>query len=125
MSKVLFSAAEVKLSEVADIVKVGLSEAPGCVTLMVWEVTPAPLTVIVAVRCVVPVLAAALTVIVPLLVPVAGETVNHVSLLPTVQFVFEVMSNVMFSVVEVKLSEVADIVKLGLSASPDCVTLMV
>ena len=77
MSKVLLSAMEVKLSEVADTVKVGLSVEPDCVRLMVWEVTPAPLTVIVAVRCVVPVLAAALTVTVPLFAPEDGEKVSQ------------------------------------------------
>ena len=61
-------------------------------------------------------LAVALTVTIPLFVPEDGETVSHVSLLPTVQFVFEVMSNVIFSAVEAKLSEVADTVKLGLAA---------
>ena len=110
----------------SDKVRVGVACAGGSwVTLIVRGVTPVPLIVIVAVRCAVPIMAEALTVTVPLLEPVAGETDSHVSLLLTVQFIFDVMSNVLFSAAEVKLSEVTDIVKVGVSVAPDCVTLMV
>ena len=112
---------EEKLSAFGDTVSVGV--APACVTLMVCAVTPVPLTVIVAVRCVVPVLAAAVTVTVPLFVPVDGETVSHVSLLPTVQFVFEVMLNDCCPATVVKLSVFVD--KTSDGEVPICVTLMV
>ena len=66
-----------------------------CVTVTVCDVTPGPLTVIVAVRDAAPVLAVTVTVTVPLLFPVAGATVAHVWLLATVQPVmFEVILNV-------------------------------
>ena len=124
MSKVLFSAVEEKLSEVADTVKVGVSVAPGCVTLMIWEVTPEPLTVIVAVRCVASVLAVALIVTEPLFAPEDGETVNHVGAsCAIVQFVLEVILNDCCPASDVKLSEVVDSAKDG--KVPSCVTLMV
>ena len=123
MLKVSCWLAEIKLSVVADNIKLGLAALPDCVTLMVCTVTPVPLTVIVAVRCVVPVLAAAVTVTVPLFVPEDGETVSHVSLLPTVQFVFEVMLNDCCPAVEVKLSVFVDNTNDG--EVPICVTLMV
>ena len=82
------------------------------------------LTVIVAVRCVVPVLAVALTVTVPLFAPEVGETVNHVGAsFATVQLVFEVMLNDCCPASDVKLSEVVDSAKDG--KVPSCVTLMV
>ena len=114
MSKVLLSALDVKLSEVADTVKVGLSVAPGCVTLMVRGVMPVPLTVIVAVRCVVPVLVEAMTVTVPLFAPEDGETVNHVGAsCATVQFVFEVILNNCCPASDVKLIVFVDSCKDG------------
>ena len=57
-------------------------------------VTPPPLTVIVPVRWASVVLLVAVTVIVPLFVPVAGATVSHVvALLTAVQLVLEVTVN--------------------------------
>ena len=65
--------------------------AAACVTLMVCDTAPVPLTVTVAVRCVVPVLLVAVRATVPLFIPETGETVSHEALLLTVQFVLDVM----------------------------------
>ena len=110
-----------KLIEVVDSVRV--EDAPACVTLIVCDVSPVPLTVIVAVRCVVPVFSVAETDTGLLFTPVVGETVSHDSLLPIDQLMFDVISNVLFSAVEAKLSEPTETVKVGVA--PACVTLMV
>ena len=54
------------------------------------RVSPPPVTVTVPVRAAVPVLAVALTVKLPLLVPLVGETVIQVWLSVTVQLTFAV-----------------------------------
>ena len=69
------------------------------------------------------VLAATVTVIVPLFDPATGETVNHGELLRASQFVLDSIVNVMDSPEGEKLIEVRDKVKY--SAVPSCVTLMV
>ena len=90
---------------------------------MVRTVTPVPVTVIVAVRCVVFVLAVAETDTGLLFAPVVGDTVSHDSLLLTDQLMFDVISNVLFSAADAKLSEPAETVRVGVA--PACVTLMV
>ena len=105
--------ADEKLSEVVDSVRV--VDAPACVTLMVCDVSPVPLTVIVAVRCVVPVFSVAETDTGLLFAPVVGETVSHDSLLSTVQLMFDVISKVLFSAVDAKLSELTETVKVGVA----------
>ena len=110
-----------KLSEAVDSVRI--EDAPACVTLMVCAVTPVPLTVIVAVRCVVFEFAVAETDTELLFAPVAGETVSHDSLLLTDQLMFDVISNVLFSAADAKLSE--DVVTVRFGVAPACVTLMV
>ena len=110
--------AEVKLKEFCDTVSAGI--APACVTLIVLGVTSVPLTVIVAVRCVKPVLAVTFTVTVPLFAPVAGDTVSHVSLLLTIHSVLELMLKLCSWPSEVKLKEFCDTVNVGVS--PACVT---
>jgi len=111
----------VKLSEAVDSVRI--EDAPACDTLMVRAVTPVPLTVIVAVRCVVLEFAVAETDTELLFAPVAGETVSHASLLLTDQLMFDVISNDLFSAAEAKLSEPAETVRVGVA--PACVTLIV
>ena len=77
-------------------------------------VIPPPLTVTVDDRSEVDVLTSAVTVIVPLLDPEAGETVNQDSEpLLTVQLVFEDMVNVFYSLDDEKLSEEVEIVKFS------------
>ena len=71
---------------------VAVADVPACETITVRDVTPEPLTVIVAVREVAAVLA--VTVTVPLLLPVVGATVAHVWSTATVQPVmFDVTLN--------------------------------
>ena len=83
-----------------------------------------PLTVIVAVRCVVPVFAAALTVTVPLFAPEDGEKVSHEGAsLMTVQFVLEVMLKDCCTASDVKVIVFVD--KTNEYTAPVCVTLMV
>ena len=97
-----------------------------CVTLIVCVVTPVPLTVIDAVSGLVVVLAAAVTVIVPLLLPDAGDTVSQDALpLSTVQFVLEVILNVFCSPSKTKLSEDSETVKVGVEVPAICMTLSV
>jgi hypothetical protein len=64
-----------KLSE--DVLTASEAATPGCVIVICLLVTPVPLSVIVAVRCVVVVLASAVTFIVALEVPDAGVNVSH------------------------------------------------
>jgi hypothetical protein len=92
---------------------------PYCFTLML-SLTPPPLTVMVAVRSDVEGLAAALTLTVPSPEPEAGETVNQVALLRTVQLVLELTENVSSSPPDTKKSEFEDTLKGPL----DCVTLI-
>jgi len=102
----------------------GVAEAPNCVTVMVFAVTPVPLIVIVAVRAVAAVLAAAVTVTVALFVPEAVETVSHVgALLLTVHAVLDVTVNDCCCPVAAKLMEAVDSVSAGVC--PFCTTVMV
>ena len=95
---------------------------PCCVTATVREFPP-PLTVIVAVRCDVAVLASAITVMVSLFEPEVGSSVSHVAEpLSTVQLVLEVIINVLFSPPAAKFMEAVDRVKVE---APACVTAMV
>ena len=71
-----------------------VATAPYCLIVMV-RVIPSPLTVMVAVRSDVEVLAGAVTVIVPLSEPEDGKTVSHVASQLTSQLVLEVMVNVL------------------------------
>ena len=101
-----------KLSEVGVTVKV---DAAAWVTEMVCVIPP-PVTVILAFRSEVNVLAVALTFIVAPPEPESGETVNQVaSPLLTVQLVLEVMSNVFCSPPTAKLSEAGDTVNMAAS----------
>ena len=77
-----------KFSEVADTDRVGVA-LPDCVMSRVFVIPP-PLTVMVAVLELVPVLATAVTVTVALPLPEDGDTVSQVAdPLTTVQFVFD------------------------------------
>ena len=88
-SNVFCSPEATKLIEVSETVNVGVKVAAACVTDIVCEDTPVPLTVMVAVRSVVVSLAVAVTVTVASLLPEEGVTVSQVALLPTFQFVFD------------------------------------
>jgi hypothetical protein len=88
----LASPAATKLREVVDTVRVAAAASACCVTSMV-RVTPPPVMVMVAMRSALDVNTSATTVTVPFIEPEAGETVNHVALLLTVQLMFEVMAN--------------------------------
>ena len=112
MVNVLFPAADVKLNEPVDKDKDGTKAS--CVTSTV-RVTSPPLTVIVAVRGDVNVLAAAVTVIVPLFLPEVGETVSHVSALCTSQLMSDSMLNDFCPEEDEKLNEVADTLKGNLA----------
>ena len=80
-----------------------------------------PLTVTVAVRCVVLVLLAAVTVNVPLSEPEAGVMVSHDALLPTIQFVLDVMVTARCSPTAGKSSIFVESVSMEVAAS--CITL--
>ena len=66
-----------------------LAVGRACVTAIV-RVMPPPVTVTVPLRLAVPVFAVALTVKLPLLVPLAGETLSQLWLSVTVQLTFAV-----------------------------------
>ena len=87
--------------------------AAACVTLMVCVVTPIPLTVIVAVRGVVAILAVVVTVTVPLLLPEVEVTVAQVASLLTVQSVLDVILNDFCSPAEVTFSEFVETDSMG------------
>ena len=101
--------------------------ASACVMLTVCGVTPVPATVTVVVRGLVPVLAAAVTVTVPLLLPEAGDIVAHESLLLTVQSVLAVIINDCCPPDAVKLSSVGSTVSVGIGVevAPSCVMVTV
>jgi len=95
--------------DVSDTVKTGAT--PICVTLMVCELTPCTLllTVMVAVREAVIVLAVAVTVIMPLFVPEEDDTVSQdEASLPTVHLSLELMESVFDSLDEAKFNELSD-----------------
>jgi hypothetical protein len=94
------------------------------VTVMVCELTPVPEIVIVAVRAVVPGLADAVKVTVPLFEPDAGFNVNQASELAELHPVLEVIVNVALLLASALtfISE-EEINRAG--AVPDCVTLIV
>jgi uncharacterized protein involved in cysteine biosynthesis len=115
------SPAAVKTSEAGETDRVGVGDAAACVTLMDCAGTLVPLTVTVAVRWVVAVFAAAVTVIVSSLLPDVAETVSHVSLLLIVQLVVDVIANDFCSPAAIKESADSDKVSVGVAAA--CVTL--
>ena len=113
-----------KLIALVETVKVAVAAC--CITFMVRAVTPVPLTVMIATRAVVLVLAATVTDIVPLFEPEVGEMVSHSgALLLTVQFVLEVIVNVCCCPVAAKTIPLVDKVRFGADDAPDCVTVMV
>ena len=119
-TNVFCSTESAKLSEVGEMDKTGAPAS--CVTLIVCAVTPAPLTVMVAVRFDVVVFCAAVTVIVSLSKPEAGEIVSHDALLETVQSVLEVIAKVFCSPEKAKFNESDEMDRVSGTAS--CVTLI-
>ena len=112
---------DVKLKEDSDTFSV--TAVPACVTLMVC-VLPLPVTVMIAVRSELDVLVAAVTMIVPLLEPEDGDTVNQDEApLLTLQLMFDVIVNDFCSPTLVKIREVVDTDKDN--SAPACVTSMV
>jgi len=115
-----------KVSAEVETLSVDAGVAPSCVMVTVRAVTPGPLTVIVAVRDAAPVLAVTVTVTVPLLFPVAGETVAHVWLLATVQPVtFDVTLNVCEPAALEKSSVLVDTLSVDAGVAPSCVMVTV
>ena len=115
--KVFCSLEDEKLSEDGDTDKLGAS----CVTLIV-RVIPPPLTVMFAVRC--EVVAVAVTVIVPLFEPEAGETVSQdEALLLTLQLILDEIVNCFCSPELEKLNEFNETDKL--EGKGCCITLSV
>ena len=107
---------DIKRREAVDTVSDGMDDA--CATLMDCASTPALLTVMVAVRSAMDVLAAAVTVTVPSLAPEEGEIVSQDEpSLPTVQFVFEVMVKVFCSPEAEKFNEAIDTDSAGTAPS--------
>jgi hypothetical protein len=88
-----------------------LAVAPACVTAIV-RVSPPPATVTVPVRFVVPVLAVALTVMLPLLVPEVGEALSQVWSSVTVQLTFAVTATGADEAAAASESVVGDTVRL-------------
>jgi len=82
------------LQDVCDRLKVAAAGAPAWVTVTVRVGAPVAVTVIVPVRDAVPVLAAALIVNEPLLVPLAGAIVSQVTLRDTLQALLDVTDTV-------------------------------
>ena len=70
-------AADASDSEVGDTVRL-LAVVPACVTAMVRAASPPPVTLTTPLRLAVPVFAVTLTVKLPLLVPLVGDTVIQV-----------------------------------------------
>ena len=99
----------IKLNDDGETIRVGAA----CVTLMVCEVTPVPLTVTVAVRWLAVVLAAAVKVTVPSPLPEAGAIVSHAALLLTVQLVLDVTVHVFCSLLAIKLNDDGETVMVG------------
>jgi len=89
------------------------------------RVIPPPVTVIVPVRLVVFVLAVALSVSVPLFVPLPGETVSHcVALLEAVHVTFDVTLTVVFPAVAGGFHVVDDTASVGGATTEEaCVTM--
>ena len=111
------SGAAVKDNEVGDTDRAGAT--PACVTLIV-RIPALPLTVMVAVRCVVDVLAATVTYTSLLFRPVGGETVSQDWSLLTAQFEFEVILNCFCSLADEKFIVLKD--RSNVEAPPACVT---
>ena len=107
--------------------EVKLGAAPACVTAMVL-VMPPPVTVMVALRVKVLVFAVAVRVRLPLLVPLAGETVSQEgSLLVANHETFEVTETLVLLAIAFEAQE--DVLSVRLATSPPpvpaCVTVMV
>ena len=92
MEKVLFPPALRKERELGETLIVGV--VPAWVTAMVWEATPVPETVILAVRLLGLVLASQVRVMVPALVPLEVLKLSQSALSDSVQLVLEVMDRV-------------------------------
>ena len=107
MSNEVCSPVAVKLREVVDTDKSGGGIVASCVTLMVcFSAELLQLTVMVAVRSLVVGLAAAMTVIVPSLLPEVWDIASHdEALLLTFQLVLDLMLNVFCPPEVVKFSE--------------------
>ena len=112
---------------VVDMCRAGVSEAAACcVTVTARVGAPTPLTVMVAIRGDAPVLAAAVTVTVPLSAPPVGETISQPASLPTVQFVLEATVKIFCSPTSEKSRILVETVKVNVSATVACcVTLTV
>jgi len=115
--------------EEIPIVNVGVTAAPGCVTDTVRVTAGVPdvvVNVIVAVRDVVVVLAAADRVTDPLLLPEAGETVAHAWFDDTDHVVFDVTCAVVFAAADDGTDhEVLSTVNVGAALVPAWVTVTV
>lgn len=106
------------LSNSRDEVRMTNSGLGFCVTLIVSDVTPVPLTVIVAVRSVVLSFFAAVTVISLSLLPEVGEIDSHEFWPLIVQFVLELIINFCSSPEAIKLSEDSDTFSSGVGVHP-------
>ena len=103
----------------ADSVRL-LAVVPACVTATV-RVSPPPVTVTVPARLVLPVFAVALTVKLPLLLPLVGEALSQVWSSVTVQLTFAVTLTADEAAAEANDNEVCDSVRL-LAVGAACVT---
>ena len=115
-------APDASASDVVETVSV-LAVVPACVTETV-RVSPPPVTVTVPVRLVLPVFAVALTVKLPLLLPLVGEALSQVWSSVTVQLTFAVTLTADEDAAEASDSAVCDSVRL-LAVGAACVTAIV
>ena len=95
-----------------------LVDAAAWLTAIV-RVMPPPVTVTVPLRLAVPVLAVALTVKLPLLEPLVGETVSQDWLSVTVQLTFAVTDTAADEALDANDSEVGDTTRFGLGEVPN------
>ena len=85
------------------------------------RVSPAPLTVMVAVRWDIDVLGVAVTVTVLLPEPIVEEAVSQDSIIEIAQLELDVIVNVFCSPAATKLNEFGDTVKVGVGVNASCV----